>query len=294
MPPKAARNIVLDHLSISWSIDENLSTWYETTRDVTIANSIIAEGLHRSIHPKGPHSKGVMIGDNSQRIAVTRNLIALNEERNPYIKPGSSSEFINNVVYGWGANGGWSLCNITNNEDNQLPISLTFIGNRYIPGPWSFIAEPLYARRLLPLSRIYSLDNIIAVSSTSMKEKTPTPSSAITLAPNPPISSNGSTILPNKEAYHLVLAQSGSRPLERSAIDTRIINDVIEQRGSIKDCLSGCPNQVAPRINYPSSTRKLRLPRRPFGDRNRDGYTNLENWLHQKSLALKPSLIHFW
>jgi hypothetical protein len=42
---------------------------------------------------------------------------------------------------------------------------------------------------------------------------------------------------------------------------------------------------VAPRINYPSRTRKLTLPRRPFGDRNRDGYTNLENWLHRLSLT---------
>jgi hypothetical protein len=284
-PPKAARDIVLDHLSISWGIDENLSTWYDTTRDVTITNSIIAEGLHRSIHPKGPHSKGLMIGDKSQRITVTRNLIALNEERNPYIKPGSSSEFINNVVYGWGANGGWSLCNITNNEDNQLPITLTFIGNRYIPGPWSFIADPLYARRISPLSQIHSSDNIITISSASAKERVTSPSSGIPLLHNPPISSNGTTILRNEEAYHLVLNQSGSRPFDRSPIDARIINDVIYGRGSIKDCLSGCSNEVAPRINYPSRTRKLTLPRRPFGDRNRDGYTNLENWLHRLSLT---------
>ena len=93
----------------------NVSTWYRGTHDVTISNCLIAEGLHRSIHPKGPHSKGVMIGDGSRRITLYRNFITWNEERNPYIKPGTTVEMINNVVYGWGSKGPWSLCNISNN-----------------------------------------------------------------------------------------------------------------------------------------------------------------------------------
>jgi hypothetical protein len=230
-----------------------------------------------------------MIGNGSQRITVARNLLAANEERNPYIKPGSSAEVINNLVYGWGSNGGWSLCNVTNNEGNDQPIKLDFIGNRYIPGQWSYIGELLYAKRISPLSQIYSSDNLLVLTSKVSSARAAATQS--TLSPYltkkhwaqserlmPTIQTK---ILTNEEAYHHVINHAGSRPFDRSPIDQRIIEDVVNRRGSIKDCLSGCVNQVGSPITYPRNTRRLRLPRRPFADRNRDGYTNLENWLHR-------------
>src|SRR5207253_2268590 len=63
-----AYNITIDHVSINWAIDEGLTTWFPTTHDVTVSNSIVAEGLQNSIHPKGPHSKGVMVSDLNKNI----------------------------------------------------------------------------------------------------------------------------------------------------------------------------------------------------------------------------------
>lgn len=312
-----AYNVVLDQLSLTWAIDENISTWYETTRDVTISNSIIAEGLHRSIHPKGPHSKGVMVGDNSKRVTLYRNLISSNEERNPYLKPGSETEIINNAVYGWGGKGAWSLCNLTNNERNQRPVKLSFIGNTYIPGPWSYLSAPVFSKRLAAGSRIYTRDNQLVAPAKQIagdrqetsrarfslpyqslvdrgytqersQKSTKALSSAdsITALPQgsfrarrPPLRSKGSRAITSDKALRVVLAGVGSRPFDRSPIDVRIISDVIKRVGSLKDCISGCAHSVGPLPVSQTTTRSLRVPPRPFDDDNRDGYTNLENWI---------------
>lgn len=289
--PSSAYNVVIDHLSLSWAIDENLSTAHPTTRDITISHSLIAEGLHNSIHPKGPHSKGVMVGNDSKRITLYQNVITANEERNPYIKPGSSVEMINNVVYGWGPRGGWSLCNLTNNDGTPNPVLLTFIGNVYIPGPWSFIAPPIYAHVLAPSSRIYVDNNKLLRtnspltapwSMTNLDEET-------FRAEVPPILSSGPELLESPIGYEQVISHVGSRPAQRSRIDRRIIDDIRGRQGSIKDCLEGCLNAANPPLQTTRRTRTLRLPRNPFADTNRDGYTNLENWLHRLAQRLTPS-----
>ena len=51
--------IILDHVSTAWGMDETLSVTH--SRDVTVQHSIIAEGLDRSFHPKGPHGYGSLI-----------------------------------------------------------------------------------------------------------------------------------------------------------------------------------------------------------------------------------------
>jgi len=280
-PPRGAFNVVLDHLSVSWAIDENISTWHRSTHDVTIAHSIIAEGLHNSIHPKGPHSKGLMVGDGSQRITLIGNLIASNEERNPYIKPGTRTEIINNVVYGWGSRGGWSLCNITNNDGSDIPVVLSFVGNTYIPGPWSFITRPLYARTLAKGSRILARDNRFMSPEIPISRDWDTtflPSIPFQLR-SAPFRSPGRSRMKSERAYQAVLKNAGSRPFDRSPIDARIVREVKEQTGSLKDCLSGCARAASPPPDSQSITLPLHLPPAPLADSNRDGYTNLENWL---------------
>jgi hypothetical protein len=289
--PLAAHNIVLDHLSVTWAIDENVSTAYPTTHDVTVAHSLIAEGLYNSIHPKGPHSKGIMVGNDSKRITLYQNLIAANEERNPYIKPGASVEMINNVVYGWGPRGGWSLCNLSNHDGTPNPVSLTFVGNIYIPAPWSYMAPPIYASVLAPSSRVYVDDNILLSPGhtinhpweiTSIDEDT-------FRAEIPPLLSDMRTPLSSQAAYQQVLTQVGSRPRQRSTIDQRIVRDVEYRGGSLKDCLKGCSRAVGETKVAPGRSRRLRLPRSLFTDSDGDGYTELENWLHRMALRVSQS-----
>lgn len=278
-----AYNVVLDHLSVSWAIDENVSTWYPDTHDVTISNCLIAEGLHRSIHPKGPHSKGVMIGDGSSRITLYRNLITWNEERNPYIKPGASAEVINNIVHGWGSKGPWSLCNISNNDLSSERIELSFIGNTYIPGPSSFIAEPLFGKHIAPGSLVFIRDSQLQDS--ALDSKTSRRATHFSMrdyeTSSPPLQSPGLSPVLASDAFESVLEDVGSRPRHRSRIDQRLVRQVRERSGEIKDCIVGCGHAVGYQREARVTRRKLRLPRAPFADRDRDGYTNLENWLQR-------------
>ena len=284
-PPNAAYNVLLDHLSVTWAIDENVSTAYPLTRDVTVSNSLIAEGLYHSIHPKGPHSKGVMVGDDSQRISLFRNVIAFNEERNPYIKPGASCEFINNLVYGWGPRGAWSVCNISNNDSSAKPVTLTFAGNWYMPGPDSYNTPPVYGKDLAPGSRIFVSDTRWGRSPYRHDASVGAISSSATSisVSSPPIISRGSQPLTSSAIPGLVFQNVGSRPRYRSPIDARILSDIKSNRGSLKDCIVGCANSTGGWPTSRGTRRALRIPRYPFADTNRDGYTNLENWLFARA-----------
>jgi hypothetical protein len=228
--PKSAYNIALDHLSLTWAIDENISTAYPTTHDVTIANSIIAEGLHRSIHPKGPHSKGIMIGNDSRRITLIRNVVSSNEERNPYINPGSSVEMINNLVYGWGSNGPWSLCNLTNNDGGGKPVMLSFISNLYSPGPWSYNGAAVWAKEIDPRSKVYLADSGIKFNHPEA------------LVSSPPLASQAThaldKIIRPELLYDELAKDVGSRPFDRSNIDRRILNDIALKKGGIRNTVS--------------------------------------------------------
>jgi hypothetical protein len=101
-----AYNIVFDHCSIAWGVDENLSVSgprfngvLGTSRKVTLSHNIIAEGLNDSVHEKGPHSMGTLIHDYCTDVAVVGNFYAHNAERNPWFKAFGRGVVVNNLVY---------------------------------------------------------------------------------------------------------------------------------------------------------------------------------------------------
>ena len=97
-------NIIIDHCSISWAVDENVSVWY-ATHDITFQWCIISEALNKSIHPKGSHSMGMLFGapegsvNRPKNISIHHNLFAHNQDRNPKIAGANFCEIINNVIY---------------------------------------------------------------------------------------------------------------------------------------------------------------------------------------------------
>lgn len=100
-----ANNVVIDHCSLSWSIDESLSI--TGSSNVTISNSIISESLENATHQEGPHSKAVLVSGGATRISFFNNLFAHNADRNPLIGgsspngPGEAFEIVNQVIYNW-------------------------------------------------------------------------------------------------------------------------------------------------------------------------------------------------
>lgn len=94
----SGRNIILDHMSFSWGLDEVFSINGDKQEikpdNITIQNSIIGQGLHRYNHSAG----GLM--QTEGKVSILKSLYISNKTRNPKVK--GVNEFVNNVVYNFG------------------------------------------------------------------------------------------------------------------------------------------------------------------------------------------------
>jgi len=123
-----AHDVVIDHNSLSWAVDENASTW-DDARDITFSWNIIAQGLRESTHPKGEHSKGLLVsGARVRNVTVHHNLFAHNTARNPQISTDGPAQVTNNVVYNYG-----DLAFQTSNPRGAPHVDVS--GNYFRAGP---------------------------------------------------------------------------------------------------------------------------------------------------------------
>jgi hypothetical protein len=82
-----------------------------------------------------------------------------------------------------------------------------------------------------------------------------------------------------------VLNNAGSRPAQRNDVDRRIIGDVRKGTGRIINCVaddgsSKCAKNAGGWPLLAKNTRPLQVPSDPNGDDDGDGYTAMEEWLH--------------
>jgi hypothetical protein len=114
-------NMIFDHVSVSWGRDETFSISGNDVGNITIQNSVIAQGLQT-------HSCGGLIQTNlGNGISLFRNLYIDNKTRNPKVK--GTNDFTNNVVYNWGGGGGYIA------GDSSAASEANIVGNYFISGP---------------------------------------------------------------------------------------------------------------------------------------------------------------
>ena len=134
-------NIIIDHCSMSWSIDECAS--FYSNNNFTLQWCYVTESLNNAGHSKGAHGYGGLWG--GKNASFHHNLIAHHVSRNPrfngWKRSGLSYEnpqdeervdFRNNVIYNWGDNssyGGEALgkYNIVNNYFKYGPATKSSI-----------------------------------------------------------------------------------------------------------------------------------------------------------------------
>ena len=139
-------NIIVDHCSCSWGLDENLSMYrhvYERgtngygeklpTINITLQWNISSEALNTYNHAFG----GTWGGRNS---SFHHNLFACNTGRNPSIGMTYDFNFINNVIFNWRHR------TVDGGDQNSL---YNIINNYYRPGP-AVNPGPIAYRLLLP------------------------------------------------------------------------------------------------------------------------------------------------
>lgn len=128
----AVHDVVIDHSSVSWALDENVQVGNNAT-DVTIQWSIVSEGLDKSVHPDGSHSRGLLAtGTTTRRVSIHHNLFAHNEDRNPQLSLENEAEVINNVVYDYRFK---AISSSDAGADKGVPIALDIGGNYIKRGP---------------------------------------------------------------------------------------------------------------------------------------------------------------
>lgn len=276
-------DIVIDHTSISWAIDENANTWSATAtedgphagvHDVTFSNNLIAEALDDSTHPEGRHSNGMLVGDGSERIAVLRNVFVHNADRNPDMTGGTSTLVVNNIVHGWDPKReATHLGRAGGNPDE--PTCASVVGNVYLRSGWmgpSAAAAIEIHRDLPPGSMLYASDNLAPNVELIRNESDQDP-----LVGAPPLWVEGLQVLPAATLLEPVLGGVGARPAGRDSVDQRLLADVWSGTGAVidsQDDVGGWPLLDTP-------TRTLAIPDDPHGDADADGYTNIEEWLHE-------------
>jgi hypothetical protein len=250
---QAAYNVIVDHCSLEWGTDENLSAsgprftgstpeeWRRgTSHNITFSNNIIAESLAYSTHSKGEHSKGSLIHDNVTGLLIVNNLYAHNYERSPLFKGGVHGVIVNNLIYNPGPRA--IHYNLAPEEwlDHPYEVGkMTAIGNVLRAGP----STPTDRLAFLMIGgagdlEYYGRDNI-AVDQVGeplrMFGRYTTTSARIIETRRPPVWWEGLTPVPAVQVQVSVLSQSGARPWDRDQRDVLLIAEVAEGRGEIID-----------------------------------------------------------
>lgn len=121
------RNVVLDHCSVSWSIDECLSIY--KTENLTVQWCLVSHSLNSSVHTKGSHGFGGIWG--GYKATFHHNLLANHASRNPRFSSVDGTKWVdfrNNAIYNWGFKSGYG---------GGHHAEINMVGNYYKPGPAS-------------------------------------------------------------------------------------------------------------------------------------------------------------
>lgn len=287
---KGAHHVVVDHSSISWAVDENLGIW-DDAHHVTLSWNIISEGLSKSTHAEGEHSKGAHLsGDRTRKISFHHNLLAHNNDRNPQPTNPGVADIRNNIVYNYGKNAA-----LTSNSHGKPHFN--FVGNYFIPGRdtdrseheldvygdrgtgWAFFVRG----NLGPHRRRNGLAQRRTVSPEGRRSMRGAPFKAAK------VRTTGAV-----KARRQVLSRAGATVQHRDRVDRRVVRSVRRGTGRIIDRpgqVGGwpqLPSEAAPRDRdrdgMPDQWERNHGTRPRVHDSSRDkdqdGWTNLEEYLH--------------
>ncbi|MGM9713740.1 MAG: pectate lyase [Prevotella sp.] len=121
------QNIIVDHCSVSWSVDECLSVY--GSKNISVQWCYVDQSMVASGHSKGNHGYGGNWGGSGA--SYHHNLLAHHTSRTPRLGPRPSTQtdermdLRNNVIYNWGGNGCYG----------GEGMNVNIVNNYYKPGP---------------------------------------------------------------------------------------------------------------------------------------------------------------
>ena len=248
----SAFNFILDHCSLTWAVDENMSAsgprftgstpeeWRAgTSHNILYSHNLVAEGLADATHPKFEHSKGSLIHDNVSDILIYANLYAHNYERNPLFKGGVQGQIVNNFIFDPGQRA--VHYNLQGLEWGAVPFQtgrMDLIGNVLRGGQSTHEGLPLVMIGGDGDLELYARNNIaVDWKGDALPERGSyaTGRAKIVNADAPVALPEGLPVLAPQDVEKFVLANAGARPWDRDGHDVRVLADVAEGRGHIID-----------------------------------------------------------
>lgn len=256
------KNIVIDHCTMSWSMDEAFTFYGATTDSMTLQWNLISEPLNYSYHFETGdtdyerHGYGGIWG--GRRASFHHNLFAHCVSRTPRWNGtrygatiGSENcDFRNNVIYDWGTGanaygGEGGNYNMVNNYYKYGPSTGTSTSNRSrVMNPYKQTTAPV-----LPYAQVYLAGNYVdgnpIVTANNWKGVTmqggtladTVQSKVLTPFNIAPLNTQTAAA-----AYASVLQGAGCVLPTRDALDQRIIQDVQNRTGGIIDVQGGYPH----------------------------------------------------
>lgn len=138
-----SQNTILDHVSLSWATDEPFNST-KTASKVTVQWSLVYEGLSRSTHTSGEHSKGMFVEGSDMTVHHT--LIAHGTDRMPNLGVGARADVVNVVSYDMRekAHQYFSMQQKQGAATSGLTRLSNVVGNWVSMGPSSVRGTPIY------------------------------------------------------------------------------------------------------------------------------------------------------
>jgi hypothetical protein len=300
-------NVMIDHVTASWSVDEALSVTDSST-NVSVQYSFITQALKNAGHPEGAHSYGSLI--NGGDITYSHDLYADNDSRNPRaqgnstVGTGLTLDFVNNVIQNPGGRFGYSGTGDT--------LKMNYVGNYGIDGPSTSSGNSLFQPDSAT-TQIYFQGNYRDSNKNGVLDGTPATGTSLVsgtyTASSTPFNDNGNMPLVNasdaREAYIQVLSHAGAS-YSQDSVDRQIVRNVINQTGAIIDSqtqvggwpalTAGIPTKDSSNDGIPDWWAQANGLNPAQYDANRiasNGYTYLENYLQSLSPhAYAPAQTH--
>ncbi|MCU7551889.1 polysaccharide lyase [Chitinophagaceae bacterium LB-8] len=237
-------NIMIDHVSASWGLDENMSMYRHMYNDstgkiedkfgtvnITIQNSIFSESLDTWNHAFGSTLGG-------ENCTFMRNLWANNTGRNPSVGWNGIFNFVNNVVFNW-------VHRSIDGGDYRAQFNI--INNYFKPGPATPKNTPVGHRILKPESgrsklkyhvygRCYVNGNIMEGypeitkdnwnGGVQVEEENNAGKYTPFMKVNKPLPMTELTILSAQDAFNYAINNAGATLPKRDAVDKRIAEQI--------------------------------------------------------------------
>ncbi|HTI50209.1 MAG TPA: hypothetical protein VL475_04635 [Planctomycetaceae bacterium] len=297
-------HVIFDHISTSWGIDGN----HDLRRggNFTLQWSIYTEALNRSLHEKGAHAMLASFRDLTAGVSLHHNLLASSRDRHPTLggsprtKPEAVLDFRNNVVY--------NVSGATNLGNCRINV----VNNYYLPGPDTPAGNlPLAAKtetegalkvfsagNLFVGQPQFTADNFMAIDFERWSKGNYRKTSLDQVRVEQEFEIAGARPATDAPAvaFERILREAGASR-RRDAADRRLVQGVRDRTHRLidsQDEVGGWPElkgEAAPRDTdrdgMPDGWEQGRGldpqdPNDRNGDRDGDGYTNLEEYLNER------------